>query len=272
MCLASSGRRGSVCSAGASPGLQNRWAAWRQVAGGFDSHALPPFPTRLRITSHRCVSPSAPVETRRPRVVRTSRRGRPTIERGSNSDPTSARSCPWIREMTDPTCMVRPCRPDDADALVNLVRELAVYEKLEHHARATADDFRSAPVRDQARRGGVRGRGRRPGGGLRADLRHVLDVPRAARDVSRRPLRATGVPGDGDRQGLAGDARTAGGRARLRAARMGGARLECPVDRLLPGSLGALPMDEWTVYRLCDEPLSRLAALAPSLAQESPRG
>jgi len=36
-------------------------------------------------------------------------------------------------------------------------------------------------------------------------------------------------------------------------------------------ALGALPMDEWTVYRLCDEPLSRLAALAPSPEQETPR-
>ena len=37
-------------------------------------------------------------------------------------------------------------------------------------------------------------------------------------------------------------------------------------------ALGARPMDEWTVYRLCDEPLSRLAALAPSLEQETPSG
>ena len=45
--------------------------------------------------------------------------------------------------MTDPSCLIRPCRPDDAETLVNLVRELAVYEKLEDAARATADDFRT---------------------------------------------------------------------------------------------------------------------------------
>ena len=37
---------------------------------------------------------------------------------------------------------IRSARPDDAELLVNLVRELAVYEKLEHLAEATADDFR----------------------------------------------------------------------------------------------------------------------------------
>jgi GNAT superfamily N-acetyltransferase len=37
---------------------------------------------------------------------------------------------------------IRAARPKDAEVLVNLVRELAAYEKLEQHARATADDFR----------------------------------------------------------------------------------------------------------------------------------
>lgn len=37
---------------------------------------------------------------------------------------------------------IRPARPEDAELLVNLVHELAVYEKLEQHARATPDDFR----------------------------------------------------------------------------------------------------------------------------------
>jgi ribosomal protein S18 acetylase RimI-like enzyme len=37
---------------------------------------------------------------------------------------------------------IRPARPEDVEVLVNLVRELAVYEKLEQYARATPDDFR----------------------------------------------------------------------------------------------------------------------------------
>ena len=51
----------------------------------------------------------------------------------------------------------------------------------------------------------------------------------------------------------------AGRRARLRPAGMVGARLEQPRHRVLP-ALGARPMDEWTVYRIDDEPLRRLAA------------
>ena len=41
-----------------------------------------------------------------------------------------------------PGFSIRPARPADAELLVNLVRELAVYEKLEQHAQATPDDFR----------------------------------------------------------------------------------------------------------------------------------
>ena len=38
--------------------------------------------------------------------------------------------------------LIRPVTPDDMEAVANLVRELAVYEKLEHRAQATPDDFR----------------------------------------------------------------------------------------------------------------------------------
>ena len=40
------------------------------------------------------------------------------------------------------TFTIRPARPADAEILVNLVHELAVYERLESQAEATADDFR----------------------------------------------------------------------------------------------------------------------------------
>jgi GNAT superfamily N-acetyltransferase len=36
---------------------------------------------------------------------------------------------------------IRPARLDDAPTIANLIRELAVYEKLEHKARATSDDL-----------------------------------------------------------------------------------------------------------------------------------
>ena len=38
--------------------------------------------------------------------------------------------------------VIRSVTPDDMEVLANLVRELAVYEKLEEHAKATPDDFR----------------------------------------------------------------------------------------------------------------------------------
>src|SRR4051794_1024594 len=43
----------------------------------------------------------------------------------------------------DMSATIRPCRPDDAETLVNLVRELAVYEKLDAHAKATPESFRA---------------------------------------------------------------------------------------------------------------------------------
>jgi GNAT superfamily N-acetyltransferase len=40
------------------------------------------------------------------------------------------------------TASIRPCRPDDAETLLNLVRALAVYEEMEAFVEATVDDFR----------------------------------------------------------------------------------------------------------------------------------
>ena len=42
----------------------------------------------------------------------------------------------------EPGFSIRPARPEDSATIANLVRELAVYEKLEQFAQATADDFR----------------------------------------------------------------------------------------------------------------------------------
>lgn len=41
------------------------------------------------------------------------------------------------------TYTIRPARPGDAEAIVGLIRELAVYERLEHQAEATADGIRA---------------------------------------------------------------------------------------------------------------------------------
>ncbi len=45
--------------------------------------------------------------------------------------------------MTNHPPIIRPCVESDSPALANLVRELAVYEKLEHHAQAVEGDFRT---------------------------------------------------------------------------------------------------------------------------------
>ena len=41
------------------------------------------------------------------------------------------------------TATIRPCLPEDAEALVQMIRELAVYEQLEDFARATPEAIRA---------------------------------------------------------------------------------------------------------------------------------
>ena len=151
-------------------------------------------------------------------------------------------------------------RPDDMEVLANLVRELAVYEKLEEHAQATPDDFRRHLF------------GPRPA--AEAALAEVAGEPVGfalwfttfstfrgqpgiyLEDLFVRPeFRGRGI----------GKALLAG-LARLAVERGCGkdgvvrAELERAGDRLLPRP-GRRPMDEWTVYRIDDEPLRRLAAI-----------
>jgi GNAT superfamily N-acetyltransferase len=157
---------------------------------------------------------------------------------------------------------IRPCRPDDAETLVELVRELAAYEHLEASARATPGDFRTHLF------------GPRPC--AEAILAEVDGVPVGfalffptfstfrgqpglyLEDVFVRPEhRGRGI----GKSLLASVAR--------RAVARGCGRLEWAVlDWNAPAigfyrALGARPLGEWTVYRIDDEPLARLAALAP---------
>jgi GNAT superfamily N-acetyltransferase len=157
---------------------------------------------------------------------------------------------------------IRSAVPDDAELLVKLVHELAVYEKLEQHAQATPDDFRQHlfgphPVAAAAVaevEGAPAGfalwyttfstfRGR-PGLYLE--------------DIFVRPsYRGRGI-----------------GKALLsevakRALESGAGKLEWSVlNWNAPAigfyrSLGAWPMDEWTVYRIDGQSLQKLAAIAP---------
>ncbi len=166
-----------------------------------------------------------------------------------------------------PPATIRPARPDDSAAIATLIRELAAYERLEHEAQATADDLRRHLF------------GERP-----AAEALIAEVDGQAigfalyftnfstfrgrpglylEDLFVRPEHR----GRGIGRGLLASV------ARLAVAR-GCARVEWAVlDWNEPSigfyrSLGARPMDEWTVFRLADEPLARLAG--PPTSTEPP--
>jgi GNAT superfamily N-acetyltransferase len=157
---------------------------------------------------------------------------------------------------------IRPARVEDCSTIVDLIRELAVYERLEHEVRAGAEEIRSNLF------------GPRPyaealiaevdGGAVGIALFfHNFSTFRGQpgiylEDLFVRPEhRGRGI----------GKALLAS-LARIGLER-GCGRLEWSVlDWNEPSigfyrSLGALPQDDWTVFRVADAPLARLAELAP---------
>ncbi len=153
---------------------------------------------------------------------------------------------------------IRPAEPEDAETIIGLIRELAVYEHLEHEARATPEAFRQHLF------------GPRPF--AEAMLAEVEGAPvgfalyfhtfSTFRGQPSLYLEDLFVRPDHRGQGI--------GKAILRrlarlAVERGCGRLEWAVlDWNAPSigfykSLGARPMDEWTVYRLDNEALIRLA-------------
>jgi GNAT superfamily N-acetyltransferase len=154
--------------------------------------------------------------------------------------------------------VIRDCVETDAETIVNLIRELAVYEKLEEHAQATADDLRRHLFG--------------PDRVAEAILATVDDEPVGVaiffltfstfrgrpvgylEDLFVRPQHR----GIGVGKGLLAFV------AQWAVAR-GCARLDWSVlDWNEPAigfyrSIGAKPLDEWTSYRLDTEPLARLA-------------
>jgi GNAT superfamily N-acetyltransferase len=162
--------------------------------------------------------------------------------------------------------VIRPVTPDDMEMLVNLVRELAVYEGREHHARATPDDFRRHLF------------GPRPA--AEALIAEVAGEPAGfalwfttfstfrgkpgiyLEDLFvRQPFRAHGI----------GKALLAS-IARLAMERGSGWMGWSVMDRNEPAigfyhALGAYPIKESTIYRLDDEPMRRLAAIGREMAK-----
>jgi GNAT superfamily N-acetyltransferase len=167
--------------------------------------------------------------------------------------------------------VIRPCRPGDAEVLARLVRELAEFENHEDRARATAESFR------------VHLFGPRPY--AEAFLAEVAGVPAGFALVF--PIFSTfrGEPGlyledlfvrqehRGRGIGKALLATVARAAVERGFGWMGWTVLDWndPAIRFYQG-LGARPVSEWTVYRLDDEPMARLASLAPQNPQENRAG
>lgn len=171
--------------------------------------------------------------------------------------------------MTAPGFTIRPACPDDAATLVNLIRELAVYERLEDHARATPEALREHLF------------GPRPyaealiaeAGGEPAGFALFFSTFSTFRAQPSLYLEDLFVRPSQRGRGL-GKALLA--RLAELAARRGCGRLEWAVlnwNEPALGfyrSLGARPLDEWTVYRLDGEALASLADRGSSPDRPSP--
>jgi len=160
---------------------------------------------------------------------------------------------------------IRPGRSADAETLANLIVELAVYEKLEQFAQATPEDLRRHLFGPQpyAETLVAEVNGESVGFALYFPTFSTFRGQPGLylEDLFVRPThRGRGI----GKALLATVARVAVAR--------GFGRLEWSVlDWNTPAlgfyrSLGAEPMDEWTIYRVADASLERLAARAPAIA------
>jgi GNAT superfamily N-acetyltransferase len=164
---------------------------------------------------------------------------------------------------------IRMAGPDDAPAIAALVRELAVYEKLEQHANATVGDFRrhlfgTHPAAEAAL---AEEEGKAVGFALWFSTFSTFRGQPGLylEDIFVKPeCRGRGI-----------------GKALLAnvaaiAIERGCGRLEWSVlDWNLPAigfyrALGARPMDEWTVYRIDDQSLSNLAGTIAQILRPAP--
>ncbi|WP_165230786.1 GNAT family N-acetyltransferase [Aquisphaera insulae] len=165
-----------------------------------------------------------------------------------------------------PDFAIRPARIEDAEALVNLVRELAVYEKLEEFAVATPESFRrnlfgSRPYAETfvAEVGGV-------------VVGLAMAFPTFSTFRAQPGLYLEDLYVQPAHRGRGIGKALLATLAKLTRDR-GFGRLEWSVlDWNAPSigfyrSLGARPMDEWTIYRIDDAALERLATTAPPIAR-----
>jgi GNAT superfamily N-acetyltransferase len=154
---------------------------------------------------------------------------------------------------------IRPATLDDCETIAGLIRELAVYEKLEDQARATADDLARHLFGDRPAAEVIIAEvdGQAVGFSLFFSTFSTFRGQPGTylEDIFVRPeFRGQGI----GKALLSSVARIAVER--------GSGRLEWSVlDWNAPSiafyrSQGAVPMDEWTVFRVADEALTRLAS------------
>jgi GNAT superfamily N-acetyltransferase len=164
---------------------------------------------------------------------------------------------------------VRSARPEDGETIARFVRELAAYEKLDHEVRASADDYRehlfgARPVAEALI---AEQHGEPVGFAL---FFHTFSTFRGQpgiyiEDIYVRPAQR----GRGVGKALLATV------ARLAVSR-GCGRVEWSVlNWNSPAigfyrTLGARPMDEWTVNRIDEEALTSLAASAPGGSRPLP--
>lgn len=155
-------------------------------------------------------------------------------------------------------CTIRPARPDDASLIAELVRELAEYERLADHVKATADDFRRHLFGDRpAAEAAIAEVDGHPVGLALWFTTFSTFLGRPGiylEDIYvRPPYRGRGI----------GKAML--GRLAQLAIDRGCGRLEWSVlNWNTPAigfyeAMGARPVGEWTVYRLTGEPLKLMA-------------
>jgi len=158
---------------------------------------------------------------------------------------------------------IRTARPADAETLAQLIRELASYEKLEHEAQATAESIRTHLF------------GARPC--AEALIAEVAGEPVGFALFFPNFSTFRGQPGIYLEDIFVQPAHRGRGLGKALfqavaalAVERGCGRLEWAVlDWNAPAigfyrGLGARPMDEWTLFRLADEPLERLGRANPA--------
>jgi len=160
------------------------------------------------------------------------------------------------------TFVIRRAREEDSATIANLVRELAVYEKLEQFARATAEDFREHLFGTRAFVETFMAEVESETVGL------AMAFPTFSTFRGRPGLYLEDLYVKPEHRGKGIGKALLATLAKLAKDR-GYGRLEWSVLNWnepsigFCRSLGARPLDDWTVYRIDDGALDRLAALAP---------